>query len=436
MSLTRSSGPEQRWQEVLRRVAIALKGRGVSVCEADARGRVRLLAASSAAAVDPVAADEVEATLRELGEVRGAGQTPRLWVAGRLKPHHWCVTPVRSALPQPPPAGVERRSPERLTLELGGVCIGLIEAPGREATASGAAGPQALLASIAEQVPALLWTTDAALRVTSRSGSGPKSLELLPSRVVGASLLEQYDRGELPAESVDVHRQALAGKSVSYQMRLADRYYDARVKPLRNDAGAIVGVVGLAVDVSDRERALVQARRSQRELEDFVEHTPVGMRWTGPDGRRDHHQLEPGRDPPVRVRRRGGDREADHPARSPRPRRPGPRHPRARAARRARRDDPGAQGRHARRGRARRLADPRPARPGHRRHVDCPRYHGAQACRATVAARGAARRADRSAEPCVPGRARDASPGARATGSGLPVRGPVHRFRQVQGGQR
>src|SRR5207248_200599 len=242
------------------------------------------LAASSAAGVPPVAVDEVEATLRELGEVPWAGLTPRLWLAGRLRPQQWCVTPVCSALPQPPPAGVERRSPERLTLELGGVCIGLIEAPGREATASGAAGPQALLASIAEQVPALLWTTDAALRVTSRSGSGPKSLELLPSRVVGASLLEQYVRGELPAESVDAHREALAGKSVSYQIRLADRYYDARVKPLRNKGGAIVGVVGLAVNVSDRERALVQARSSQQELEDFVEHAPVGIRWMGLDG--------------------------------------------------------------------------------------------------------------------------------------------------------
>jgi len=245
---------------------------------------MHLLAASSAADLGPVAVDEVEATLRELGELRATGPSPRLWVAGRLKPQHWCVTPVWSALPQPPPAGVERRSPERLTLELGGVCIGLLEAPGREATASGAAGPQALFASIAEQVPALLWTTDAALRVTSRSGSGPKSLELLPNRVVGASLLEQYERGELPAESVDAHRQALAGKSVSYQVRVADRYYDVRVKPLRNEGDAIVGVVGLAVEVSDRERALVQARSSQRELEDFIEHTPVGMRWTGPDG--------------------------------------------------------------------------------------------------------------------------------------------------------
>ncbi|OLE97810.1 MAG: hypothetical protein AUG75_03760, partial [Cyanobacteria bacterium 13_1_20CM_4_61_6] len=278
MSRTRSSQPEPRWQEVLRRVAIALKGRGVGVCEEDSRGRMHLLAASATGDLGPVAIDEVEATLRELGEVKGAGRRPRLWVAGRLRPKHWCVAPVRSALPPPPPAGVERRSAERLTLELGGVCIGLIEDPHRDA------GTQALFASIADQVPAILWTTDAELRVMSRSGTGPKSLDLLPARVVGASLLGQYDRGEVGSESVDAHRQALAGTSVSYQIRQADRYYDARVQPLRDDGGTIVGVVGVALDVSDRERALAQARRSHVELEDFVEHTPVGMRWTAPDG--------------------------------------------------------------------------------------------------------------------------------------------------------
>src|SRR5258706_1149584 len=52
-------------------------------------------------------------------------------------------------------------------------------------------------------ISAILWTTDADLRVTSRSGTGPKSLELLPSRVPGASLLEQYNRGEVTSDSVD-----------------------------------------------------------------------------------------------------------------------------------------------------------------------------------------------------------------------------------------
>src|SRR5256885_7198804 len=113
MSRTPTNAPGERWQEVLRRVAIALKGRDVGVCEEDSRGRMHLLAASSTADLGPVAVDEVEATLRELGEVRGSGPSPRLWVAGRLRPQHWCVTPVRSALPQPPPTGVERRSAER-----------------------------------------------------------------------------------------------------------------------------------------------------------------------------------------------------------------------------------------------------------------------------------------------------------------------------------
>ena len=254
------------------------------MCEADSRGHLRLVAANREEDLGPIAVDDVKAALSRLGEVREADRTPHLWVAGHLTPRSWCVARVRSALPQPPPAGVERRSPERLTLELGGVCIGLIEAPDRGARASQDAGPQALLASVAEQIPAIVWTTDAELRVTSRSGAGPKSLGLLPSRVLGASLLEQYNRGEATSDSVDAHRQALAGKSVSYQILSAERYYDARVEPLRNEEGAIVGVLGLAVDVSDRERALVQARRSQLELEDFVEHTPVGMRWTAADG--------------------------------------------------------------------------------------------------------------------------------------------------------
>src|SRR6267143_4347437 len=127
------TGPEQR-QEVLRRLGIALKGRGVGVCEADSRGHLRLVAANRAEDLGPIAVDDVKATLRRLSEVPEADRTPRLWVAGRSRQQGWCVAPVRGELPQPPPAGVERRSLERLTLELGGVCIGLIKALDREAT--------------------------------------------------------------------------------------------------------------------------------------------------------------------------------------------------------------------------------------------------------------------------------------------------------------
>jgi diguanylate cyclase (GGDEF)-like protein/PAS domain S-box-containing protein len=135
MSRTDSSGSEQRWQEILRRAAIALEGREVGVWEADARGGLRLLAASSAEDVASVAADELAATLRELGELPASRQTPRRWVATRFQQRRWCIARVRQEPPQPPPAGVERRGRERMTLELAGVCIGLIDAADRQATA-------------------------------------------------------------------------------------------------------------------------------------------------------------------------------------------------------------------------------------------------------------------------------------------------------------
>lgn len=282
MTRTIPSRPDPRWQEILRRAAIALRGRAVGVWEADAGGRLHLLAASSAEDRALVAADELELALRELGELPTARRTPRRWVASRLE-RRWCIAPVRSE-PAAPPAGVERRGPERLTLELAGVCIGLIDDPERQAAASRAADGQARLPSIVEQVPAILWTTDVELRVTSRSEASARSLDILPEWVAGASLLKQSSGDEVSSESIVAHRRALEGEPVSYQIRLADRCYDAHVEPLRGQGGAIVGVVGVAVDVSDRERALTEARRSQLELEDFVESAPVGIRWTAPDG--------------------------------------------------------------------------------------------------------------------------------------------------------
>src|SRR3979411_1575633 len=92
--------PREQRQEVLRRLGIALKGRGVGVCEADSRGHLRLVAANRAEDLGPIAVDDVKATLRGLGEARETDRTPRLWVAGHLTRRGWCVARVRSEPPQ------------------------------------------------------------------------------------------------------------------------------------------------------------------------------------------------------------------------------------------------------------------------------------------------------------------------------------------------
>lgn len=53
-----------------------------------------------------------------------------LWVAAPgATPDAWVIAPVRSRPPLPPPGGRERRSKERIALELAGLALGLIDAP-------------------------------------------------------------------------------------------------------------------------------------------------------------------------------------------------------------------------------------------------------------------------------------------------------------------
>src|SRR5437867_12105985 len=52
------------------------------------------------------------------------------WVGCRLDDAGpWCIAPVRKQPAAPPPDGVERRSRQRITLELAGLCLGLVDQP-------------------------------------------------------------------------------------------------------------------------------------------------------------------------------------------------------------------------------------------------------------------------------------------------------------------
>jgi len=275
-----------RWREVLRNGSLALDGHSISVWEVDEGGRMRAIATSREGQLPRAEHRELEAALREWKVDKTAG---RRWVASRLSPGQWCIAPVRTEPGGPAPSGVERRSSQRMMFDLLALCVGLIAeqdrkaAPVRQSSAD-ERERRSRIAAIVDQLPVALWTTDRELRVTSRSGAGRASASVLPERVVGASLVELLERHTVGDESIDAHRRALLGESVSYQIRAADRWYDADVEPLRDSAGAIVGVVGLAMDVTDRERALDDARRSRRELEEFFESAPIGIHWTTPDG--------------------------------------------------------------------------------------------------------------------------------------------------------
>jgi len=128
VSETEAFGEGRR--EILRQASIALD-RPVTLFEVSARAELEPKESSDAGSVARLAKVDLDSTLRRWNvPILQGGR----WVGSRAsRDVPWVIAPVRARPPAPPPDGRERRSRERLTLELTGLCLGLLDR--REAAA-------------------------------------------------------------------------------------------------------------------------------------------------------------------------------------------------------------------------------------------------------------------------------------------------------------
>src|SRR5260370_15497936 len=119
------STPLPHQAELLRQAASALQGRRGRLWKVTSRLDARPLATSAQTARGEDIQLDLQATVGRWGIPIIPGSR---WVGCKLEyDGRWCVAPVRVRPAEPPPGGVERRSPERLILELTGLCIGLMD---------------------------------------------------------------------------------------------------------------------------------------------------------------------------------------------------------------------------------------------------------------------------------------------------------------------
>jgi PAS domain S-box-containing protein len=148
---------------------------------------------------------------------------------------------------------------------------------------SRAGGPEAardpgeLLRLMFEQMPAVVWTTDKDLRFRSSSGGALAALGLKPDELVGVSLFEYFKTSDPELVPIAGHKRAIAGESVRYELKWADRTFSAHLEPLRGDDGAIEGVVGVAFDVTELERAKEKQEESLGILRSTLDSTADGI---------------------------------------------------------------------------------------------------------------------------------------------------------------
>ena len=104
---------------------------------------------------------------------------------------------------------------------------------------------------LVDQCPALIWTTDSSLVFTSSLGGGLGALGIGPNQLVGVSLLELVNEDAPDPKPLAAHQRALQGEIVTFEMSWGDLILQARVGPLRDGRGAIIGTVCVALDVTE-----------------------------------------------------------------------------------------------------------------------------------------------------------------------------------------
>jgi two-component system, cell cycle sensor histidine kinase and response regulator CckA len=116
------------------------------------------------------------------------------------------------------------------------------------------------------QIPAVLWTTDNELRVTSSGGAVRELLGSTPNSTIGTSLYEFFRTTDAAHPVIAYHLQALAGEVVSYDYDYAGKMFTARLGPRRSADGKTIGTIGTAIDVTasrQLERRMVDAQRAE-----------------------------------------------------------------------------------------------------------------------------------------------------------------------------
>jgi PAS domain S-box-containing protein len=138
----------------------------------------------------------------------------------------------------------------------------------------------ARLRALADQLPAIVWSTDAELRFTSSSGGGLRALGLTPDQVVGTTLFAYFGTRDEHHPAIQAHRSALAGNSAKYELQWQNRWFETYVEPFRH-GGTIIGALGMALDVTDRKLAEEQSAALQARLRQKYKLEAVGQLASG-----------------------------------------------------------------------------------------------------------------------------------------------------------
>ena len=135
----------------------------------------------------------------------------------------------------------------------------------------------ASLVALLDGVPALLWATDLELRFTSLTGAGLEATGIRVKDFAGEPIESLFQRSGRKQQAVRAHGRALQGQAGTFTVDVGGREFEAHVQALHGADRAVIGVVGVALDGTERlvaQRALRLSEQSSRLL---IEEAPYAI---------------------------------------------------------------------------------------------------------------------------------------------------------------
>jgi len=102
-----------------------------------------------------------------------------------------------------------------------------------------------------QQVPAMVWTADLDMRLSSASGSTLDDYALSEQEIIGKRVDEVFASPERSESMTDTIKRVFHGESLRYETHHNDRWLRHEIEPLRDTDNSIVGVIGAALDITD-----------------------------------------------------------------------------------------------------------------------------------------------------------------------------------------